>query len=324
MLPMRFPLIVLLVITLLASCGSPPPTLAPKNGGIEGPVSKGPTPEELERLLGNDEKDYPLYPGDLLRITVQGHEDLTIERKIPASGRIPLYGLDTTDADGGNPRVTEVDVAGLRLPQLEQKLATLYKRIVNPPYVTVKVVQFAPKVIYVAGAVGGPRDYRLPDETRISLVQALTMAGWFTEDAAKDRVRVIRVDPQTGDRVHLPAIDVTKIISSGDSAWDILLLPGDTITVDSHESKTVSIFGHVERPGEYPWSPGMTLTRLITISGGLRTFAKMTNIRVLRSGVGGKEEDGAYHVDLKAVLDGEEPDYELEPGDRIWVDERFI
>ena len=291
---------------------------------METPASQGPTAAELERLLGNDEKDYPLYPGDLLRITVQGHEELTIERKIPASGRIPLYGLDQVDAEGRDPKVTEVDVAGLRIPDLEKKLSTLYKRIVNPPYVTVKVVVFAPKMIYVAGAVGGPRDYKLPDETRISLVQALTMAGWFTEDAAKDRVRVFRVDPSTGQRVHLPPINVTNIIASGDTTWDILLLPGDTITVDSHESKTVAIFGHVERPGEYPWSSGMTLTRLITLSGGLRTFAKMTNIRVLRDGAGDNAEDDAYHVDLKAVLDGEEPDYHLEPGDRIWVDERFI
>lgn len=324
MLPMRFPLIISFACVLLAACAAPPPTLAPTKGGEEAPESHGPTAAELERLLGNDETDYPLYAGDLLRITVQGHEELTIERKIPASGRIPLYGLDQVDATGKNPKVTEVDVAGLRIPDLEKKLATLYKRIVNPPYVTVKVVAYAPKVIYVAGAVGGPRDYRLPDETRISLVQALTMAGWFTGDAAEDRVRVFRVDPTTGKRVHLPPINVTKIIASGDTTWDIMLLPGDTITVDSHQSQTVAIFGHVERPGEYPWSPGLTLTRLITLSGGLRTFAKMTNIRVLRDGAGADSADGAYHVDLKAVLDGEEPDYQLEPGDRIWVDERFI
>ncbi len=319
----RFPLLIVCVVALVAACASPLPTLAPVNGVAERPETGQPTPAELERLLGNNEKDYPLYAGDVIRITVQGHAELTVERKIPAAGRIPLYGLDTVD-EQGNPRVMEVDVAGLRIPDLEKKLAALYSRIVNPPYVTVRVVEYAPKVIYVAGAVGGPRDYRLPDERRISLVQALTMAGWFTEDAAKDRVRVIRVDPTTGKRVHLPAIDVTKIIASGETSYDILLLPGDTITVDSHESRTVSIFGHIERPGEYPWSPGLTLTRLITLAGGFRTFAKMTNIRVLRSGGESNSEDGAYHVDLKKVLDGEAPDYPLQPGDRIWVDERFI
>jgi len=319
----RFPLLIVCVVALVAACSSPLPTLAPENGGAEGPDSAQPGVAELERLLGNDEKDYPLYGGDVIRITVQGHSELTVERKIPASGQIPLYGLDTVD-EKGNPSVTEIDVAGLRIPDLEKKLATLYARIVNPPYVTVRVAEYAPKVIYVAGAVGAPRDYRLPDETRISLVQALTMAGWFTADAAKDRVRVIRVDPTTGKRVHLPAIDVTKIIASGQTNYDILLLPGDTITVDSHESKMVSIFGHIERPGEYPWTPGLTLTRLITLSGGFRTFAKMTNIRVLRSGGDSNSEDGAYHVDLKEVLDGEAPDYPLQPGDRIWIDERFI
>jgi polysaccharide export outer membrane protein len=324
----RFPIACLALLVLLAACSSPQPTLAPDGGQREAPKPNRPTPEDLARLIGHEEKDYPLYAGDVIRISVQGHEELTVERKIPASGRIPLYGLDTVD-EHGSPRVTEVDVAGLRIPDIETRLAALYSKIVNPPYVTVRVSEFAPKVIYVAGAVGTPRDYRLPDDARISLVQALTMAGWFTDDAAKDRVQVVRVDPTTGKRVLLPLIDVNRILAEGETGYDILLLPGDTITVDSIESRTVAIFGHIERPGEYPWAPGLTLVRLITLAGGTRTFAKLTNIKLLRGGNDSNAgatapRDGAYEVDLKAVLAGEVADPELRPGDRIWIDERFI
>jgi polysaccharide biosynthesis/export protein len=318
---MRFLLLLTFVLILAAGCSSPPPTLTPEAGGESTPPTNAPDPDELREILGDQNAEYALYSGDVLHITVQGHPELTVERKIPPSGKIPLYGLDTAD-ENGNPKVAVIAAAGRHLPELEKDLTGLYSRIVNPPYVTLTVVEYAPKVIYVAGAVAGPKDYRLPDERRISLVQALTMAGWFTSDAAKDRVRVMRVDPKTGRRLNLPPIDVTEILSAGGGGLDILLQPGDTITVDSTESLSVFVFGHVERPGEYSWSQGLTLTRLITLAGGFKTFAKMTNIRVLRSGA--KSEGDAYVVDLKAVLDGEAPDHKLEPGDRIWVDERFI
>lgn len=315
----------LLVALLVGACETTPPSLKPTKDSAP-PVRSGreTTLAELAPYLTTKQKDYPLYPGDVIQISVQGHDELTVERKIPENGKVPVYGVRLEKVSGSKQPKQPVTVmaAGKMVPELEADLRKLYGQTITDPYVTVRVVTYAPKTVYIAGAVANPRDYRLPDEERVSLVQALTMAGWFTPNAAQDRVRIIRKDPKTGKRIFLPPIDVGRIISGGEAKMDVLLEPGDTVTVDSKTSRSVSIFGYVETPGDVPWTPDMTLTRLITRAGGLKKYAKLTNIRVIRD-QGGKQAMVRV-VDLKKVFDGEVPDPPLSPGDVVYVDETFF
>ena len=91
------------------------------------------------------------------------------------------------------------------------------------------------------------------------------MAGWFTENAARNRVTIRRDHPTTGEPIRIPPIDVDKILSENRTELDLILEPGDIISVDSRRSESVYIFGHVEAPGEYPYSPGLTLGRLVSL-----------------------------------------------------------
>lgn len=322
------PLLLLLAGTLLAACEAPPPNLRP--APVAGDTLREQRAAERERLqpfLAKRPKDYPLYPGDEIRITVQGHPDLTVERKIPADGTIPIFGVRTAapaegPEGGGEPATITVEAAGRRIPELEAELVKIYSRTYQNPYVTVRVVNYAPKTVFLAGAVQNPRDYRLPDEERITLVQALTMAGWFTESAARDRVRVMRLGEEGGERIHLPPIDVTEILSGGDVELDLVLEPGDTVMVDERDSQSVYIWGYVEDPGEVPYVPDLTLTRLISLVGGLKEYAKLSNVRVMR---GTDTSDGqVFRVNLEDVFEGRAPDFPLAPGDVIYVDETFF
>jgi hypothetical protein len=56
--------------------------------------------------------------------------------------------------------------------------------------------------------------------------------------------------------------------------------------------------------------------------GGLKDFAKLTNIRIMRNSAGPAPQ--VFHVDLKAVFDGDAPDFPLAPGDVVYVDETFF
>jgi polysaccharide export outer membrane protein len=321
---MRSPTPFLGLLALLcaaAACSSPPPSLVPE-GLPEEPAQPLPPPslKELDAALSR-ERDYPLYPGDTIRIQVQGHEDLTVEREIPPDGRIPLYGVDVA-GPGGEKVPAVVIAAGKRVSELEEELKEHYGRLFSPPYVTVRVTSYAEKVIYITGAVSSPGRYVIPNQRRISLVKALATAGWFTEDAATDRVRVMREDPRTGKPVPIPPIDVARISAEGRLDRDLLLEPGDTINVESLESLSVYITGHVQQPGEYRYIRGLTLVKLISIGGGLRTFAKFSNIKVIRGA--GTYKAKTFVIDLDSILDGESPDFPLEPGDRVYIDERFI
>ena len=49
-------------------------------------------------------------------------------------------------------------------------------------------------------------------------------------------VRIIRVNPESGERFFLPPIDVKRIVSERVTEMDLYLSPGDTITVE-HQGK---------------------------------------------------------------------------------------
>lgn len=319
---MRLPLLLPILGLLAVACGSPVRHDPPVNTPIEVPQDEPATYEDLKPFIeAQSGQDYPLYRGDSVQIQVQGHPELKVVRKIPEDGKIPLFGITEKDETGRRKSVV-VEAAGKTVPEFEAELRERYSRIIESPYVTVTVTEHAPKLIYVTGAVNSPGQYSLPDQGRLSLVQALTLAGWFRRDSAKDRVRIIRVDARTGDRVYLPPIDVGAIVDSGQVRMDIPLAPGDTITVASRELHKVFIYGEVNAPGEFEFRPGLTLTRLITMAGGLKEWAKSTDIRILRNGSGPSPK--VYRIDVTDIFDEKAPDFRLKPGDVVNVDERFI
>ena len=90
--------------------------------------------------------------------------------------------------------------------------------------------------------------------------------------------------------------------------------PGD-ITI------TVSIWGFVQRPGLYEVASSTDLVNLISLAGGPNTYAKLSDIEVVRTS---KNENGTYtrrrfRVDLSKLTKVTEDQIKLKPGDVIYV-----
>lgn len=89
-----------------------------------------------------------------------------------------------------------------------------------------------------------------------------------------------------------------------------LLNPQVTVTIDEYRKFYVN--GMVEKPGGYPFSPGLTVRKAISIAGGFKERASREKINVIR------EDDKSTtpkRVDLNA------PMY---PGDILTVEESFF
>jgi polysaccharide export outer membrane protein len=71
-----------------------------------------------------------------------------------------------------------------------------------------------------------PGAYPLGDRTTV--IQALALAGGFTEFAKTDRILIVRDDPNL--RAPL-AVNFKKLESDNDLAQNVSLRPGDTIVV---------------------------------------------------------------------------------------------
>jgi protein involved in polysaccharide export with SLBB domain len=89
-----------------------------------------------------------------------------------------------------------------------------------------------------------------------------------------------------------------------------------TVTV-KQEERFVYVDGFVKAPNNYPYRPGMTLLKAITVAGGFSEFGKKSEVTITRDG---REQK----VDCEKALKDPKLDRPLFPGDRIYVPRRFF
>lgn len=148
------------------------------------------------------EGNYQLGTGDRVRVTVFGHEDLSGEFEVSASGIIAM------------PLIGEVQASGRSLNEVEQEIvAKLSPDYLRNPRVGVEVMNYRP--FYIIGEVQQPGSYPYVNGMRI--LNAVALAGGFTYRAREDEFYIQRASDPSGKKVN--ADPGTQV------------LPGDVITV---------------------------------------------------------------------------------------------
>lgn len=89
-----------------------------------------------------------------------------------------------------------------------------------------------------------------------------------------------------------------------------LLNPQVTVSIDEYRPFFVN--GMVEKPGGYPFSPGMTVRKAISVAGGFKERASREKIHVIRDD---DSRQTPKKVDLNAAV---------LPGDIVTVEESFF
>jgi len=113
-------------------------------------------------------------------------------------------------------------------------------------------------------------------------------------------------------------VNLGQILESGDLSSNIVLLPGDVVTVP--HAGIVYVLGAVSRPGGYTVSNDraqLTTLKLLSLAGGLNGTAKSDHAYIVRKDVGGKQSQ--VEVDLKKVMKFETEDIQLRPSDVLYV-----
>ena len=156
--------------------------------------------------------DYRLRLGDKLRIEVHRDAQLSQSVQIRPDGKITL------------PLVDDISAIGRTPSELRDEITKELTEYVARPVVTVIVVEATSPVAYVVGEVTHPGSIEIKDD-RLTVLQAIAMAGGLKDFADKRHIRVLRRSV-TGDRV----IEVDyKSATSGKSP--VYLQPGDTVVV---------------------------------------------------------------------------------------------
>lgn len=214
---------------------------------------------------------FRLGPGDLVKITVYGHPDLTTEAQITHDGRITF------------PLVGEVALAGLDTGDAETRLATLLHdgRFVLKPQVNVLVQQYRSQQVSVLGQVNKPGRIAL-DTSASRLTDLLALAGGVAPTGSDTVVVIAR---QKDGSIRRREINVDRMILSGEMSGNLQVANGDVIYVP--RARMFYIYGEVQKPGAYRLERGMTVMQALSVGGGLTVRGTERGLRLHRRDPGG-------------------------------------
>lgn len=156
---------------------------------------------------------YKLGPEDQVRVSVWENKELTLDLVVRPDGKISMPLIQDVTAEGA----TSAELAAL----IQQKLTAYIK----DPQVSVIVLQVNAPKYFVIGSVAKPGTYSLRSET--SILQALALAGGFTQFASPRGIKLIR---NSGGKQEVRRINYYDVIDA-EGEGNFLLKSGDTIVV---------------------------------------------------------------------------------------------
>lgn len=264
-------------------------------------ATKSPEPqvekEEVpETKPNNDElaltRIYRIGPNDVLDIRV-------------ADSTTPDSTLFTITTSGllEHPILAEpMHVGGLTVEEITTRIVNdLKRRALDSTKVTVGVRDYASHTILVSGLVKDAGTKILRREA-IPLYVVVADAQPLPEAA---RVTVMRNEAN-----QLFDVELTEV-----SDMNLLVRPGDVITLHANATQFLYVGGEVKSPGEKTYRRGLTLTQAMIAAGGVTGKPKEARL--------GRDDGRGFLIvtkfKLKDIESGKVPDPLVRPGDRIMV-----
>ena len=162
----------------------------------------------------SESPSYLIGPNDVLNIYVWKEPELTQDLTVMADGKITF------------PLIGEIMAQGQTVTALTKTITEKLKNYITAPQVTVIVRETHSRRIYTVGKLNAPGPYTL--EPGMTVIQALSTAGGFTEWADTKNILIIRRQGKKERQIHF---NYEKFISGKKTDQNILLEPNDTIVV---------------------------------------------------------------------------------------------
>jgi polysaccharide export outer membrane protein len=191
---------------VLIACSTP--ELAPSQ--VSGPITTSLT------------FDYKVGPGDVLRVNVAGHPDLSstpfrqniLGSPVDGSGCIQL------------PYLGEVTVSGMTVFGVKSVVEERLLKYLKRPAVDVAVVEYGSQRIFILGEVQKPGMFVL--DRPMTALQALSLTGGFTADANREQIALFQGAVAVDQMQTLNAITLEGSVGE-------LMRPNDVIFVSQRD-----------------------------------------------------------------------------------------
>lgn len=253
-----------------------------------------------------------------------GKHEMPSEKDITLMQAIAMAGGFTKDADptdvklirteNGEQRTTMINTKDIAVKgEREKDIVIQHGDIISVPESSARVT--------VIGEVIKPDTYDMSQDKKLTLLEAIAMAGGFTKDADVKNVKLIRTE--NGEQKTI-IIDTKDITIRGMREKDLPVQYGDIISVPQGFSR-VSVIGEVNKPGTYdmPQEKSLTLLEAIAMAGGFTKHADLAKTKIMRVESGTKK---TLIVNAKEITERgkKEQDVILEPDDIVFVPESFF
>jgi polysaccharide export outer membrane protein len=301
-------------LILMTGCAGytshPPGTVKPIELSDVSPVV---TSEQVtvsgEPISSSPPSDYLVGPGDILAVIIYGLPNLSSDGSSnPPSGTAKGSRVDSAGTIQ-MPLVGSVQVSGLSLQQIRDRLQDSFKKYLRSPSVVVEMIEYRSHPLYLLGQFkkAGTQYMDRP----INLLQGVALGEGLDVTANLRGARLLR-----GKK--LVPVDIYSLLHDGDQRQNVWLYPGDTVYVPDNTLQNVFVFGAVKTPGPIPMKNGqLTLHQAVAAAGGLGDTSYDKNIRIIRSLTPTRGE--LIVVDLDRILAGEAKPFPLTDGDIVYV-----
>jgi len=236
--------------------------------------------------------------GDQILITVFGQPDLSADVVVGSSGLITLPLIGTLEVKGKS----AIEIAQMYARKLEQG-----QYLLNPK-VAARIGQQVSRAFSVMGEVSRPGKF--PIQGQISLLDAISIAGGFTQRADK-QIRILRKHHDTDGEGSVETLSLNFDDSKNAERLMQRIRPNDVIVVG--QQKNFYVYGEVRKPGMYPVEEDLNVMRVLAIGGGVSERGSSSRIRILR-----KNDKGEIQEISASIRDI------VLPGDVVFVNERIF
>jgi len=170
--------------------------------------------EEAAAKAANDNPNYVIGPSDDLDINVWKEPD--ISRKVPVrpDGKISL------------PLINDIQAAGLTPMQLKAQITEKLKKFLTDPQVTVIVMNINSQRVYIMGETNRPGAY--PLLPNMTILQALTSAGGFSQFANTSKIQLLRTE---NGKQKTYFFNYKEVVQGRNTDQNLVLKPGDSIVI---------------------------------------------------------------------------------------------
>jgi len=213
-----------------------------------------------------------------------------------------------------------VQIAGLSPHQAERTLEGVLQKYDRFVRVSVLVTGWGGHYATVIGAVGEEGQKTITPNMRLAELLAIA-GGPLRLEKEGELSYIADLDGARLMRKNQPVPVSLRLALTGDPKHNVLVHPGDQLFVPAGLGERIAVLGVIGAGGAMvTYRPGIRLTEALATAGGVNFNSDYEDVRIIR---GPLKKPKVYQYDLEELMDGQNGDIQLAPGDVVFVSEHW-